>query len=158
MLIILFLKASQEGNVSHCTLLHKLPPSDNQTNCFSVNAISDLLPQNISFLAVEERCEFLWKSGPFGSWWIFLGEPEWGCGNREKKLPLLKKLHLWSLYELENPFKSICSKLLRPCACCLLSHTQLFVPMDTRLLCPWNFPGNNMGGFPISCMDVRVGP
>lgn len=43
------LKASQAGNLSGFTLLHKLPPSDNQTNCFSFYAISDLLPQGIIF-------------------------------------------------------------------------------------------------------------
>lgn len=49
MLIIPSLKASQAGNLSGFTLLHKLPLSDNQTNCFSFYAISDLLPKGIIF-------------------------------------------------------------------------------------------------------------
>lgn len=69
MLIIPFLKASQAGNLSRFTLLHKLPPSDKQTNCFSVYAISDLLPQDII-------------SGSRGEVWVsnLLGGIEWGHG------------------------------------------------------------------------------
>lgn len=79
-LIIPSYKARQAGTLNRFTLLHKLPPSDNQTNCFSFYAISDLVPQGIIFKQWRRGVSCLGSPGLVG-----LAESAWGNRMRARK-------------------------------------------------------------------------
>lgn len=80
MLITSFFIAGQAGNLSGFTLLHKLSPSDNQTNYFSFYAISDLLPLGIIFQQWRRGVSFFESTGYLG-----LAESVWGNRIRPRK-------------------------------------------------------------------------
>jgi hypothetical protein len=56
--------------------------------------------------------------------------------------------HLFCHYSGDYKSKVKIKVLARPVSECLLSHVQLYDPMDlkpSRLLCAWNLPGKNTG-------------